>query len=427
MYCSKCGEALTAGDNYCTRCRKKQKKSRLIPVLSVLSILSIIALAVSIWYYLEETANRETVSVKQVSDKNQVVKEKTAETKNAIKTDNAAAPDAKPAGNVKKSATQLIEESLEKVVTVYNDARQGSGFLVNEKGDILTNAHVVEGYVEEVIKDKDGHSYEGTVIGYSKDTDVAIIRVPDLAGQKPIDMDKIGTEKIGKEVIALGSPLGYENTATRGYITGVNRSFYIGERKYDHIYQMSAHIAPGSSGGPLISMESGKAFAINSAKLIADETVGFSIPINEILLLIEGWIANPLSEEKLNELFYNEYGNYYYEDEWDGDWYFEGGEYQEDEGEQEEEVPEEDLPSEEWEDDENSYYEYDEDEDYEEGENDSEEYTEDYDEDIEEDSSNYDEDFESEDEEEWEEEVEEEDTETDNDETTEQDGEEEPE
>lgn len=75
-------------------------------------------------------------------------------------------------------------------------------------------------------------------------------------------------KKVGDEIIALGSPLGVRNTATLGYITGVNRSFFVGERSYDNVYQMSAHLAEGNSGGPLLSLKTGKVIAINSARLL---------------------------------------------------------------------------------------------------------------------------------------------------------------
>ncbi|MGE7602875.1 S1C family serine protease [Peribacillus sp. NPDC097675] len=331
----------------------------------------------------------------------------------------ASKPVEKMKEETKKSVTQIIEESQKKVFTIFAGNSQGSGFLINDKGDVLTNAHVVEGYLEASIKDKSGTEFNGKVIGYSNDTDVAVIRVPKLAGEKPIDVEKTGGAKIGQEVVALGSPLGLENTATLGTITGIDRSFLIGERSYDNIYQMSAHIAPGSSGGPLVSIETGRAVAINSARLIADESVGFSIPIKDILLMIEGWIANPLSEQEINDLFYNDSGSYYYEDESDDEWYFEGGDYDDDEDsyydipeewseaeedgayeeDYEEEIEEDDSDDsyEDYEEDDDSYYEND-DEDYDEyNEYDEEDENEDYEvEEDEEDFEDY-EDYESDD------------------------------
>ena len=329
MYCSTCGEELSNEGLYCSSCGNKKKKSKLIPFLVILSIFSTLTFALTIKYYWDEADNNKTTTIPAaVETKND--KEEPERKKEGTKVV-ASKPVEKMKEETKKSVTQIIEESQKKVFTIFAGNSQGSGFLINEKGDVLTNAHVVEGYLEASVKDKGGTEFNGKVIGYSNDTDVAIIRVPKLAGEKPIDVEKTGGAKIGQEVVALGSPLGLENTATLGTITGVDRSFLIGERSYDNIYQMSAHIAPGSSGGPLVSMETGKAVAINSARLIADESVGFSIPIKDIFLMIEGWITNPLSETEINDLFYNEYGNYYYEDESEGEWYFEGGDYNDEE------------------------------------------------------------------------------------------------
>ena len=329
MYCSTCGEKLSSEGLYCSSCGNKKKKSKLIPFLVILSILSTLTFAFTIKYYWDKADNNKTTTIPTaVETKND--KEEPGKKKEVTKVV-ASKPVEKMKEETKKSVTQIIEESQKKVFTIFAGNSQGSGFLINDKGDVLTNAHVVEGYLEASVKDKGGTEFNGKVIGYSNDTDVAIIRVQKLAGEKPIDVEKTGGAKIGQEVVALGSPLGLENTATLGTITGVDRSFLIGERSYDNIYQMSAYIAPGSRGGPLVSMETGKAVAINSARLIADESVGFSIPIKDIFLMIEGWITNPLSETEINDLFYNESGNYYYEDESEGEWYFEGGDYNDEE------------------------------------------------------------------------------------------------
>ena len=180
--------------------------------------------------------------------------------------------------------------------------------------------------------DSTDHKYPGAVIGYSNDTDVAIVRVAELAGETPLALETSSDAVIGDEVIALGSPSGLKNTATLGYITGVNRSFVIGERAYENIYQMSAHIAEGSSGGPLLSLNSGKAVAINSARLIDDDSVGFSIPIKDVYSLINEWIASPLNDAELYSLFYNDNGNLYYQEEAENgeDVYFDGGDYSDD-------------------------------------------------------------------------------------------------
>jgi len=139
-------------------------------------------------------------------------------------------------------------------------------------------------------------------------------------------------------VIALGSPLSLENTATFRHITGVNRNFNIGSRIYDNMYQTSAAIAPGSSGAPLVSKKTGQVLAINSVKMNGQDAIGFSIPVKNINNLIEKWIKNPLSADEIQSLFYNESGELFYQEFWDDDAYFE---------DEEQETPEEEFIEEE--------------------------------------------------------------------------------
>ena len=146
-----------------------------------------------------------------------------------------------------------IIHDVQKVVVMIelDDGSLGSGFLYNNKGDVITNAHVVNGAKTVKVKTADAREFEGTVIGLSKDVDVAVVRVPGLVKEKPLDISKVKAE-LGDEILALGSPLGLQNTVTTGIISGVGRSFEIPPFQYTDAYQISAPIAPGNSGGPLI-------------------------------------------------------------------------------------------------------------------------------------------------------------------------------
>lgn len=327
MHCSSCGERLANSSNYCSTCGKKQKKSKVVPFLLTLSIFCILAVGLSLYYYFQYDVPPEIASKKIVTEPVEQVVEEKAET--------IALPAKKTEVQVevKKDITDVIAEQQTKVYTIFTETSQGSGFLMNQNGDIVTNAHVVEGSVQAVVKNSDGSEYGGQVIGYSNDTDIAIIRVPELAGEEPMALETSNQTLIGEEVIALGSPHGLENTATLGYITGVGRNFFIGNRSYENIYQMSAAISPGSSGGPLLSKKTGKAIAINSAKMIGEEAIGFSIPVKDVYSILQDWVKQPLTEQEIFDLFYNESGDYYYQDLWENeeDWYFDGGEYVEEE------------------------------------------------------------------------------------------------
>ncbi|MFD1851517.1 S1C family serine protease [Oceanobacillus bengalensis] len=188
----------------------------------------------------------------------------------------------------------VIEEAQKKVVKIeLADGSFGSGFLYNDKGDVITNAHVVAGAKDVNIITSDERTFDGVVIGISTDIDVAVVRVDGLHGQDPLP---IRTEKaeIGDEVLALGNPLGLDNTVTTGIISGIDRDLELPPYHYEDVYQISAPIAPGNSGGPLVHSESGEVLGINSAASDVG-AIGFSIPIQNVLPMIKGWSDSPMT------------------------------------------------------------------------------------------------------------------------------------
>ncbi|MFL0377839.1 trypsin-like peptidase domain-containing protein [Paenibacillus amylolyticus] len=212
---------------------------------------------------------------------------------NAKETETAAS---KPSSKtvVKKTRKQIIEESQKKVVTIESSSGLGSGFLYNDQGDVVTNAHVVEGSKEVTIRTLNHEEYKGTVIGIGEETDIAVVRVPDLKKVKPLAIAKSKAET-GDEILALGSPLGFENTVTTGIISGVGRSFEIAPYIYSNLYQISAPITHGNSGGPLINAETGEVLGINSAVVEQEGGIGFSIPITSVLRQVQAWSKKPSS------------------------------------------------------------------------------------------------------------------------------------
>jgi serine protease Do len=191
---------------------------------------------------------------------------------------------------------ETIRKSQKRVVSIevtYPDGTGlGSGFLYNDKGDIVTNAHVVAGAINVKVKANDTSIYSGKVIGLSEEKDIAVVRVDALAGKEPLIVDKVMKSEVGDEVIAFGSPLGLDNTVTTGIISGVDRDLDIDETKYRGVYQISAPITHGNSGGPLVLKSTGKVIGINSA---AQETgvIGFAIPYHQVATMIEDWSAHP--------------------------------------------------------------------------------------------------------------------------------------
>lgn len=198
-------------------------------------------------------------------------------------------------GEVKKSLKDIIFETQKLVVMIETDTgEQGSGFLYNTEGDLLTNAHVVAGVRHVKVKTSDARVLDGEVIGIGTDTDVAVVRVKELAGTDPLPLVRYEKGEVGDDVLAVGSPLGLQNTVTTGIISGVNRSFQINPYTYKDLYQISAPIAPGNSGGPLVDLSTGAVLGINSAGL-EEGAIGFSIPIANVLAMAEGWSRQPMS------------------------------------------------------------------------------------------------------------------------------------
>lgn len=188
----------------------------------------------------------------------------------------------------------VIFNTQKKVVMIeLDDGSLGSGFLYNKQGDIITNAHVVAGALNVKVKTADARTLDGKVIGIGTDMDIAVVRVPELADTEPLSLAQNSNADVGDNVLALGSPLGLQNTITTGIISGVGRDFTIDPYVYTNLYQISAPIAPGNSGGPLIHADTGEVLGINSAMASESNTIGFSIPVSEIQETVQKWSKNP--------------------------------------------------------------------------------------------------------------------------------------
>lgn len=195
-----------------------------------------------------------------------------------------------------KTIIHIAEKSVVQIeVRNRYDTFTGSGFLFNEKGDIITNAHVIKDAELIYVRTANAHIYPAAVVGISDETDIAVIRVPQLAGETHLPLERENFAETGDEVIALGSPHGFQNTVTLGIISGTERNFSLEGYNYENIYQISAPITYGNSGGPLIDRNTGYIIGINSVGS-SDGTIGFSIPIKEIINEVERWSASVQNE-----------------------------------------------------------------------------------------------------------------------------------
>lgn len=160
---------------------------------------------------------------------------------------------------------------------------QGSGFIIDPSGNILTNAHVVNGADQVTVTLKDGRHFDGTVEGVDEVTDLAVVKINAGSEALPVaplgDSDKV---EVGAWAIAVGNPLGLDNTVTLGIISTLKRSSAtvgIPDKRLDFI-QTDAAINPGNSGGPLLNQQ-GEVIGINTAIRADAMGIGFAIPINK--------------------------------------------------------------------------------------------------------------------------------------------------
>ena len=157
----------------------------------------------------------------------------------------------------------------------------GSGFIVSDDGQIFTNAHVVAGADQVSVTLKDGRTFAGKVLGADPLTDVAVVKIE--ADHLPVV--KLGDSKqlqVGEWAIAIGNPLGLDNTVTTGILSATGRrSAEIGvpDKRVDFL-QTDAAINPGNSGGPLLNAD-GQVIGMNTAIIQNAQGIGFAIPINQ--------------------------------------------------------------------------------------------------------------------------------------------------
>lgn len=158
----------------------------------------------------------------------------------------------------------------------------GSGFIIDKSGIILTNAHVVDQADKVTVTLKDGRTFEGKVQGADEVTDLAVVKINGGSDLPVAPLGDSGTVQVGDWAIAVGNPLGLDNTVTLGIVSTLKRSSAqvgIIDKRLDFI-QTDAAINPGNSGGPLLN-DRGEVIGINTAIRADAMGIGFAIPINK--------------------------------------------------------------------------------------------------------------------------------------------------
>lgn len=179
-------------------------------------------------------------------------------------------------------------------VAVQNGVDLGSGAIIDKDGNIVTNNHVIEGAQSIQVTLNNGKVYSAKLVGTDKTTDLAVIRLEnppkDLQPADFADSDQLA---VGQQIMAIGNPLGYENTATTGIVSALNRPVAVSDENNNseivtNAIQIDAAINPGNSGGPTFDA-AGKIIGINSSIATASQSsqssggsigIGFAIPAN---------------------------------------------------------------------------------------------------------------------------------------------------
>lgn len=156
----------------------------------------------------------------------------------------------------------------------------GSGFILRSNGTIVTNAHVVAGASRVTVTLKDGREYTGRVLGADRQNDVAVVKIE--ANNLPaVTLGNSSQLRPGEWAIAIGNPLGLDNTVTAGIISATGRSsseVRVPDKRVSFI-QTDAAINPGNSGGPLLNQR-GEVIGMNTAIIGGAQGLGFAVPIN---------------------------------------------------------------------------------------------------------------------------------------------------
>jgi len=172
------------------------------------------------------------------------------------------------------------EDIFPRLPQEYHQRGQGSGFIIDRNGIILTNAHVVSNADTVTVTLKDGRTFQGKVRGIDEPSDLAVVKI-DGQNLPVAPLGNSSSVQVGDWAIAVGNPLGLDNTVTLGIVSTLNRSSAqvgIPDKRLDFI-QTDAAINPGNSGGPLLN-DHGEVIGINTAIRAEAQGIGFAIPID---------------------------------------------------------------------------------------------------------------------------------------------------
>jgi len=172
------------------------------------------------------------------------------------------------------------------------ETAQGSGVILSDNGTIVTNNHVVQGASQVKVRLNDKRTFTAKVLGTDPRADLAVIKI-DAPNLKPVELGDSTTLEVGQWVLAVGNPLGFDDTVSVGVVSSLKRDLPVGQSGLVNAIQTDAAINPGNSGGALTDAM-GRLVGINSA--IASSTgqsvgIGFAIPIDRVKQVVNDIVA----------------------------------------------------------------------------------------------------------------------------------------
>jgi putative serine protease PepD len=204
---------------------------------------------------------------------------------------------------VEVDATEVASQSPFPGSSQGGGTAQGTGFIYDTKGDIVTNDHVISGSSSVNVKLSDGSSYKATVVGSDPSTDLAVLHI-DAPSSKLVPLALADSSKvsIGDGVVAIGNPFGLDGSVTTGIVSALNREIVApDDTPIEGAIQTDAAINHGNSGGPLLDLQ-GKVIGITSqiqSDSGGNDGVGFAVPANTVSSIVAQLIATGKAQHAL--------------------------------------------------------------------------------------------------------------------------------
>jgi len=196
-----------------------------------------------------------------------------------------------------KSEESVVKIKVERIGSATDTGGVGSGFVYDNLGHIITNAHVVDGANKATVTFLDGSQYSAEIIGEDRFTDIAVIKVSEKPRLlHPLQMGDSSLLQVGEQVAAIGNPFGLSGSMTSGIVSQMGRLIATPDTGFSipDVIQTDAAINPGNSGGPLLNMK-GQVIGINTAiQSITGEFVGigFAVPSNTVSKIVPALIED---------------------------------------------------------------------------------------------------------------------------------------